>query len=1218
MKIGRNEPCPCGSGLKYKKCCMEDTCSKGKPKNPFDGLDKYQLLQTFSSLTLVPENADKLNRIEEILDSIMNASPPIEGKSFDINDLSRICNSSFFHHPMDDPLENCFSEIVTFKGIDYIVFPGINEGGTFYLQHILNTIFLVPSFIFPEEFKAKVERGTFYLLTLSNYIASKLGVLRYEVANTTDNNVTFPDLSELEKIKTALIFPKSIISKHTEEDTQIQEVIGAFSFDNRTYTNAEIFQYKPLFLTDTHLLVISPTTLIGALTLYIGDLANEYNCSEYLETSNLISIWHHTILKLRNIGFLKIDFPDYPIDQTQTSGFFQFDEDKIAYIYFKDSNNNHIKHFNWLKSKLLSEPELSEYQILEIEFTPRNNLIETLQGQESLSHPKLVIPIYEFNVFCYRKNVDALLLWKFASLKLQNTQNGIQVISTSFLDEFKFYIDQDYSFYLSDNQQNNFLLILTGTSNVWRQQYKLERDEHTLLKRVNEEGHHVKVEKLDRFTEIYKPTNGESDLVVTIYSQPIWVSPNFKVNKADKSFIEGITHMVAFWIAELSPFFREPFSKIKEQTLTVSFDFQKWPLPQFREKKQIKPIISINSFNPIINAHSIHITIPENLIDLSDSPNNEIDREVIKVLYHSFIILANHHNIKINLDVEYLLRTIAPLGQKSMFTSYSVYENILLAPIDLKGLRLIQYHDVNLLLDKLPTLLGDDCLLPEEIPDRNRKRELLSVINQKVLLPLLRERVQFFNHTILLERLIRLNEELIYKRESLKFELTKRIACSMFDHQSEIEFNGQMDRIDKTSIALRCLIEQLSAEQVNGSKLPSMSDIDELIAIMNQIMVWGTLSDQIHYNLKDEEITLLPSGRIGTEKSLEPLFRIHLNNLAKERRRDIIHNFQHTFDDDRGVKDLPIGLDEAFKKDYGISFSQICMFIEALGVIGLKSDQMVLNIPTNQLQNKLNEIGYNFSNEEYAKAIDYLTLEGREFVDKPSLPFTFIDIIPWRFNRKLSLLYKPLIKINISGEEYFTWGTRQLFLSRLYLDPSITSGRFRCIQKGAMDAFLGKQANARGNKLVKESKEILNVEKGLKIETEVQINKSSEFYSEKDLGDVDILVIDTRNKIILSLECKSIAPTRNLKEIYDEYEKLYTNDKYIKKHLNRHEWLEKNKDKVSKKFNLNVSDFEVHSIFVTAEPMFTPLLKGDEIEMPFISQFELESEGYLGLLKKIV
>jgi uncharacterized protein YecA (UPF0149 family) len=23
-KVGRNDPCPCGSGLKYKKCCGKD------------------------------------------------------------------------------------------------------------------------------------------------------------------------------------------------------------------------------------------------------------------------------------------------------------------------------------------------------------------------------------------------------------------------------------------------------------------------------------------------------------------------------------------------------------------------------------------------------------------------------------------------------------------------------------------------------------------------------------------------------------------------------------------------------------------------------------------------------------------------------------------------------------------------------------------------------------------------------------------------------------------------------------------------------------------------------------------------------------------------------------------------------------------------------------------------------------------------------------------
>ena len=32
-KIGRNDPCPCGSGLKYKKCCMN------KPQNPVEPVD---------------------------------------------------------------------------------------------------------------------------------------------------------------------------------------------------------------------------------------------------------------------------------------------------------------------------------------------------------------------------------------------------------------------------------------------------------------------------------------------------------------------------------------------------------------------------------------------------------------------------------------------------------------------------------------------------------------------------------------------------------------------------------------------------------------------------------------------------------------------------------------------------------------------------------------------------------------------------------------------------------------------------------------------------------------------------------------------------------------------------------------------------------------------------------------------------------------------------
>ncbi len=35
-KIGRNDPCPCGSGQKYKKCCM----TKNTPKSPITWTDQ--------------------------------------------------------------------------------------------------------------------------------------------------------------------------------------------------------------------------------------------------------------------------------------------------------------------------------------------------------------------------------------------------------------------------------------------------------------------------------------------------------------------------------------------------------------------------------------------------------------------------------------------------------------------------------------------------------------------------------------------------------------------------------------------------------------------------------------------------------------------------------------------------------------------------------------------------------------------------------------------------------------------------------------------------------------------------------------------------------------------------------------------------------------------------------------------------------------------------
>src|SRR5262245_56621688 len=44
MTTGRNDPCPCGSGKKYKKCCMNKGAGAGSPSSPATAADNARQL----------------------------------------------------------------------------------------------------------------------------------------------------------------------------------------------------------------------------------------------------------------------------------------------------------------------------------------------------------------------------------------------------------------------------------------------------------------------------------------------------------------------------------------------------------------------------------------------------------------------------------------------------------------------------------------------------------------------------------------------------------------------------------------------------------------------------------------------------------------------------------------------------------------------------------------------------------------------------------------------------------------------------------------------------------------------------------------------------------------------------------------------------------------------------------------------------------------------
>ena len=132
------------------------------------------------------------------------------------------------------------------------------------------------------------------------------------------------------------------------------------------------------------------------------------------------------------------------------------------------------------------------------------------------------------------------------------------------------------------------------------------------------------------------------------------------------------------------------------------------------------------------------------------------------------------------------------------------------------------------------------------------------------------------------------------------------------------------------------------------------------------------------------------------------------------------------------------------------------------------------------------------------------------------------------------------------------------------------------------------------------------------IDSEVLINTKSELKADKDIGDVDVLVIDQSSKTIYSLECKSMAPSRNIKEMVEEVNKLFGSDSkkgWIDKHIGRDEWLKNNLDQLGTKYKLDLSMYAVKSFFVTQEDMLTPYLKTRKLKLPFVSLPNIKEKG---------
>lgn len=89
-KVGRNDPCPCGSRAKYKRCCLDSDLEREMRKEFIrEVLGEEPMLDAF--MTHFPEVAEVETRFLWAFDRRINVDPPFELREFYCNDPDCRC-----------------------------------------------------------------------------------------------------------------------------------------------------------------------------------------------------------------------------------------------------------------------------------------------------------------------------------------------------------------------------------------------------------------------------------------------------------------------------------------------------------------------------------------------------------------------------------------------------------------------------------------------------------------------------------------------------------------------------------------------------------------------------------------------------------------------------------------------------------------------------------------------------------------------------------------------------------------------------------------------------------------------------------------------------------------------------------------------------------------------------------------------------------------------
>lgn len=1178
------------------------------------------LASGIGALQLVPVNAERQPRFDRLAALVYSLDRNVEGPDLSPGRWRSILNTppvtTAVVASQEDPAEDLFTGALSFIGGSYVVFPGIAEQSVEIARLLLKAVVLSAEPM-PDEYVAEIQALTYGVLRLSDAVAARAGLRRgVQPESTTDRQVVLPPAEQFKLLKKAVTFDEQELNDLLDpvpiDALDPLTATEPLDLDPNDEANLSLPYQRPLLRIGDTWHVAVPSGLLVGLRHRVIIRAQELGLVDELVDRYRAATHSGVARSLRWMGWSELEWGMNDSPEWAIESFWAFDADKVAHVLVAvdDFADYEVQQpfGNWtptfieeldgrlatVRDRLGSSLEATEavFSVLVLQGAGRQSAIPLPAGGKD-NYETMVVWQPDLAVIARFEVGDPVALWKFARAR-SRVRLTTSVVAWNILDEYGAYRDHRHSFYISDEAPTHIYLDPTFGAAVRFED--AERFDFHGVPRPDGEG----------IMEVQKRWEGSQML---IYSQdpvamdrleflvegsslPFWVRERDAGNTAEsRDNCFELCDAIAYWISESA----EAIEVVVEGLDEVLDEIQLWvSISDPQAWGVLDTVEPDDNWVEVTESASGQIELvfaPAAQLALG-GPDNAGERELLRRVLEGLAAVAATLGYHPEIDIDAAVEEAAPLGVKKKVMLIDTSANIRLTPGDLPPLRMVNDADIEQLLDETGPAVADKLTLSEGPIEEESRSQVLNAIVE-LHFDELAEIVAELSPEGLLARLVGHHEQVVRAYYEQRLLIPTQLACFGSDTAYLEDIQERADRLMRADQAIRFLIEYVAAQPPSGLKALSVTTLDRLMALSSEMINKGMLSDAVYYGLADVAMQILPSGRVGTDK--EGRYVLGVESFRQTQARHDV-SFAHDYFSKHWQSDTETDkppevekLDAVSDSEFGFTITELAYLIGDLLNVGLQQGaQEPKTLPLATAIEVLAE-SLDVTEDKTEQMIKALSLEARAaFIPDEDQ----VDVFPWRFNRNLSYVRRPLLVWSVNGEATLIWGIRHLDRIGPNLLNLIHSARLKA-KSPEMRSYIGTMRTRENEAFNDQVADILATNPQLIVQRRVE--KVGQTRIERSpgqpIGDIDVLVIDPRRRRITAIEAKDFEQARTPYELANEIEKLFEGeDSTIRHHMERIEWLQEHTKKLLEWLEVDPGNgrWIVEGIIVVSRPLVTP------------------------------